>query len=77
MLAFVRGTAQAWGKFPHKGPVLGAAGTVALAAFMQSGRTYRLLYAFVLLLIGQALVSSGLVLVPGRGRRALRKFVTS
>ena len=76
-LAFVRGTAQAWGKFPHKGPVLGAAGTVALAAFMQSGRTYRLLYAFVLLLIGQALVSSGLVLVPGRGRRALRKFVTS
>jgi len=72
-LALLRRTAQAWGKFPHKGPALGVAGTVAVAAFMQSDRTYRLLYAFVLLLVGQALVSSGTLLVPVKG---LRKFAT-
>jgi len=79
LLFLVRRTVQIWGAFPHKTTALGAAGILALGAFMQSGQNYRLIYVFIAFLSLQAFASpSAAIFLPTKGRHGmLRKFVSN
>ena len=78
-LFLARRTVQTWAAFPHKTTALGAVGILALGAFMQSGRNYRLIYVFVAFLSLQAFASPSIAIffLPTNGQGMLRKFVSN